>query len=160
MIFFPNVRDSHAAQITSEFRSPKDDRIVPSSRALLWRSFRLLRVGRKPRDIEIRIFYRGLSAGSTFFFRGCWSARGVGFACVLNGATTVLRKEPRAIRFSQHRSHADRLNRTRHDRMGFFLSTHATFLPNVQDEPRPGLARLVLLGARDVTAWSLALAPC
>src|SRR5687767_8349700 len=26
------------------------------------------------------------------------------------------------------------------------------FLPNVQDEPRPWLARLVLLGARDVTA--------
>jgi hypothetical protein len=25
-------------------------------------------------------------------------------------------------------------------------------LPNVQDEPRPWLARLVLLGARDVTA--------
>jgi hypothetical protein len=26
------------------------------------------------------------------------------------------------------------------------------FLPNVQDEPRPWLARLVLLGARGVTA--------
>jgi hypothetical protein len=25
------------------------------------------------------------------------------------------------------------------------------FLPNVQDEPRPWLARLVLLGARDMT---------
>jgi hypothetical protein len=28
----------------------------------------------------------------------------------------------------------------------------ARLLPNVQDEPRPWLARLVLLGARDVTA--------
>jgi hypothetical protein len=34
-------------------------------------------------------------------------------------------------------------------------------LPNVQDEPPPWLARLVLLGERDVTAMVvLALAPC
>ena len=33
-------------------------------------------------------------------------------------------------------------------------------MPNVQDEPRPWLARLVLLGARDVTAMVVALAPC
>src|SRR5690349_5410769 len=31
-------------------------------------------------------------------------------------------------------------------------STHALHLPNAQDEPRPWLARLVPLGARDVTA--------
>jgi hypothetical protein len=30
--------------------------------------------------------------------------------------------------------------------------THREVPPNVQDEPRPWLARLVLLGARDVTA--------
>ena len=36
---------------------------------------------------------------------------------------------------------------------GFPHSSRATeVLPNVQDEPRPWLARLVLLGARDVTA--------
>src|SRR5215204_821666 len=31
-------------------------------------------------------------------------------------------------------------------------SSKRKILPNVQDEPRPWLARLVLLGARDVTA--------
>src|SRR5688572_27919538 len=40
-------------------------------------------------------------------------------------------------------------NATYMDAMRVFL---IMILPNVQDEPRPWLARLVLLGARDVTA--------
>ena len=40
----------------------------------------------------------------------------------------------------------------RHFPRVFYLDAHARFLPNVQDEPRPWLARLVLLGARGVTA--------
>src|SRR5687767_2278881 len=34
----------------------------------------------------------------------------------------------------------------------FEILHRTSLLPNVQDEPRPWLARLVLLGARDVTA--------
>src|SRR5438876_1410719 len=33
-----------------------------------------------------------------------------------------------------------------------YLVAHSLILANVKDEPRPGLARLVLLGARGVTA--------
>ena len=38
----------------------------------------------------------------------------------------------------------------RGDKCDDYYALHV--LPNVKDEPRPGLARLVLLGARDVTA--------
>jgi hypothetical protein len=39
-----------------------------------------------------------------------------------------------------------------HPRQRWRCSVAIVFLPNVKDEPRPWLARLVLLGARDVTA--------
>src|SRR5688572_2107480 len=54
----------------------------------------------------------------------------VGFECALDGATSF---KLTSLDF-------------------VWLYRHRIILPNVQDEPRPWLARLVLLGARDVTA--------
>jgi hypothetical protein len=61
-------------------------------------------------------------------------------------------KESEARNPSPPSLHVVRINLRNAGRKNAVFVGHANFLPNVQDEPPPQPARLVLLGARDVTA--------
>jgi len=86
------------AQITLSFARRKDDRIVPSRGVGSGRLVRLLQGWKKDETSRSGFSYRGSALVRLFFFAAAGSARGVGFACVLNGAHCSSERAHAAIR--------------------------------------------------------------